>query len=26
MPGTGSNPGFRRVDVDLETGEVKGLF
>ncbi|MBM3301136.1 MAG: formate--tetrahydrofolate ligase, partial [Deltaproteobacteria bacterium] len=26
MPGTGSNPAFRRVDVDVETGKVKGLF
>ena len=26
MPGTGSNPGFRRVDVDVKTGEVMGLF
>jgi formate--tetrahydrofolate ligase len=26
MPGTGSDPAFRRVDVDVETGEVKGLF
>ena len=26
MPGTGSNPAFRRIDVDVETGEVKGLF
>jgi methylenetetrahydrofolate dehydrogenase (NADP+)/methenyltetrahydrofolate cyclohydrolase/formyltetrahydrofolate synthetase len=26
MPGTGSNPGFRRVDIDTSTGEVKGLF
>jgi formate--tetrahydrofolate ligase len=26
MPGTGSNPGFRRVDVDVNTGEVTGLF
>ncbi len=26
MPGTGSNPAFRRVDVDTETGKVKGLF
>ena len=26
MPGTGSNPAFRSVDVDVETGEVKGLF
>ncbi len=26
MPGTGSNPGFRRVDVDTKTGNVMGLF
>ena len=26
MPGTGSNPGFRRIDVDVETGKVTGLF
>ncbi|MEW6097258.1 MAG: formate--tetrahydrofolate ligase [bacterium] len=26
MPGTSSNPAFRRVDVDVNTGEVKGLF
>jgi formate--tetrahydrofolate ligase len=26
MPGTGSNPAFRRIDVDVETGKVKGLF
>jgi formyltetrahydrofolate synthetase len=26
MPGTGSNPGFRRVDVDVRTGKVTGLF
>jgi formate--tetrahydrofolate ligase len=26
MPGTGSDPAFRRVDVDVETGKVKGLF
>ena len=26
MPGTGSNPAYRRVDIDVETGEVKGLF
>jgi len=26
MPGTSSNPGFRRVDVDLKTGKVTGLF
>ncbi len=26
MPGTCSDPAFRRVDVDVETGKVKGLF
>ena len=26
MPGTGSNPVYRRVDVDTETGNVLGLF
>jgi methylenetetrahydrofolate dehydrogenase (NADP+)/methenyltetrahydrofolate cyclohydrolase/formyltetrahydrofolate synthetase len=26
MPGTGSDPAFRRVDVDVETGKVMGLF
>lgn len=26
MPGTGSNPAFRRVDVDTETGKVRGVF
>ncbi len=26
MPGTGSDPAYRRIDVDLETGKVKGLF
>ena len=26
MPGTGSNPAFKRVDVDVETGKVQGLF
>ena len=26
MPGTGSNPAFRRVDVDTDTGKVSGLF
>ncbi len=26
MPGTCSNPAYRRVDVDVETGKVKGLF
>ena len=26
MPGTGSDPAFRRIDVDVTTGKVKGLF
>ncbi len=26
MPGTSSNPAFRKVDVDTETGKVQGLF
>jgi formate--tetrahydrofolate ligase len=26
MPGTASNAAFRRIDVDTETGKVKGLF
>jgi len=26
MPGTGSNPAYRRVDVDTATGKVTGLF
>ncbi len=26
MPGTGSNPAFKRVDVNLETGKVEGVF
>ncbi|MBR4539054.1 MAG: formate--tetrahydrofolate ligase [Clostridia bacterium] len=26
MPGTGSNPAYRRVDVDTDTGNVLGLF
>ncbi len=26
MPGTGSNPALRRVDVDVKTGKVSGLF
>jgi len=26
MPGTGSDPAFRRVDVDVKTGKVMGLF
>jgi formyltetrahydrofolate synthetase len=26
MPGTGSNPAYRRVDVDPVNGKVTGLF
>jgi len=26
MPGTGSDPAFRRVDIDTKTGRVKGVF
>ena len=26
MPGTVSDPAFRRIDVDVETGNVRGLF
>jgi len=26
MPGTASDPAYRRVDVDVETGKVKGVF
>ncbi len=26
MPGTASDPAYRRVDVDVETGRVRGLF
>ncbi len=26
MPGTGSDPAYRRIDVDTDTGKVKGLF
>ena len=26
MPGTSSDPAFRRVDVDVKTGKVKGVF
>jgi len=26
MPGTSSDPAFRRIDIDTETGLVKGLF
>ena len=26
MPGTSASPAFRRIDVDVETGKVRGLF
>jgi methylenetetrahydrofolate dehydrogenase (NADP+) / methenyltetrahydrofolate cyclohydrolase / formyltetrahydrofolate synthetase len=26
MPGTCSNPAFRRIDVDVNTGKVQGIF
>ncbi|MBD5641961.1 MAG: formate--tetrahydrofolate ligase [Desulfovibrio sp.] len=26
MPGTGSRPAYRNIDVDVKTGEVTGLF
>lgn len=26
MPGTASNPAFRQMDVDVETGRIRGLF
>ena len=26
MPGTGSDPAYRRIDVDTATGAVRGLF
>ena len=26
LPGTGSNPAFRRINVDIKTGKVQGLF
>lgn len=26
MPGTSSNPAFRKIDVDVDTGKVTGLF
>ncbi len=26
MPGTGSSPSFRKIDVDVKTGRVLGLF
>ena len=26
LPGTASNPAYRKIDVDVETGKVEGLF
>ena len=26
MPGTGSDPAFRRIDVNVNTGKIRGLF
>ena len=26
MPGTASDPAYRRIDIDTETGKVKGLY
>jgi formate--tetrahydrofolate ligase len=26
MPGTGSDPAYRNIDVDVNTGKVRGLF
>jgi len=26
MPGTASNPAYRKIDVDLDTGKVTGMF
>ena len=26
MPGTGSDPAFRKIDVDVKTGKVQGVF
>ncbi|MBQ7179078.1 MAG: formate--tetrahydrofolate ligase [Victivallales bacterium] len=26
MPGTGSDPAFRRIDIDTQTGRIHGLF
>jgi formyltetrahydrofolate synthetase len=26
MPGTGSDPAYRRIDVDIKTGKVTGMF
>ena len=26
LPGTSASPAFRRIDVDVQTGQIKGLF
>ena len=26
MPGTGSDPAYRRIDIDVETGKIQGMF
>ena len=26
MPGTSSDPAYRRIDIDVNTGKVSGLF
>ena len=26
MPGTSSDPAYRRIDIDVYTGKVSGLF
>ena len=26
MPGTSASPAYRKIDVDVETGRVRGLF
>jgi len=26
MPGTSSDPAFRKIDIDVDTRKVKGLF
>jgi formate--tetrahydrofolate ligase len=26
MPGTASDPAYRKIDIDVNTGKVKGLF
>ena len=26
MPGTASDPAYRRIDIDTETGQITGLF